>query len=440
MWTFINLIILIVLVVWIYRLYATPFIKYRTIAVDWEQNQRYLLNKDMYFLMFTICTATLFLSPFSLLKYGIWLLVALYVIMEKGRLYIRVDSIVACYLLFYGWLIIKFITTAAYSDGAALLIKYSIPLLFLWVGYKAFDGIYSLYFFNDKILKIVVLLICLIGGISETLYPFVYYGLSSAFLTYAGFSDYLTSLFIVPLVLFWITKKKIYLMGAAIFFLSVVLESVRTAIGGMFLSVCFAFFFKYKIKSLPYLFVGIMAFLSVILFVPSVNEKMFGEEKAGAVTMNDVVENDALSMDNIQTSGRSYFWDLTLKKFYEPNRLKGSGLGSVTAFTKSKSVIKFVFLLHSDYVQILCDSGLIGLWLLILFYVSVILKVFKKLIMEKTSQITMYTGIMAVSSLAGVAFSMGFDNVVSHSMTSLINPFIFLGFFIKSVDLSNKIK
>ena len=46
------------------------------------------------------------------------------------------------------------------------------------------------------------------------------------------------------------------------------------------------------------------------------------------------------------------------------------------------------------------------------------------------------SGIMAVSSMAGVAFSMGFDNVVSHSMTSLINPFIFIGFFLKFIDLA----
>ena len=34
-----------------------------------------------------------------------------------------------------------------------------------------------------------------------------------------------------------------------------------------------------------------------------------------------------------------------------------------------------------------------------------------------------------------IAFSMYYDNVVSHSMSSLVMPFIFLGFFLKSIDI-----
>lgn len=40
--------------------------------------------------------------------------------------------------------------------------------------------------------------------------------------------------------------------------------------------------------------------------------------------------------------------------------------------------------------------------------------------------------------MSGVAFSMGYDNVVSHSMTSLIIPFIFIGFFMKYSELENE--
>jgi hypothetical protein len=44
------------------------------------------------------------------------------------------------------------------------------------------------------------------------------------------------------------------------------------------------------------------------------------------------------------------------------------------------------------------------------------------------------TGIMALSSMAGIAFSMYFDNVVSMSMQGMIMPYIYLGFFLKMVD------
>lgn len=44
-------------------------------------------------------------------------------------------------------------------------------------------------------------------------------------------------------------------------------------------------------------------------------------------------------------------------------------------------------------------------------------------------------GIMALPSLAGIAFCMFFDNVVSNSMQSMVMPYIYLGFFLKAIDM-----
>jgi hypothetical protein len=64
--------------------------------------------------------------------------------------------------------------------------------------------------------------------------------------------------------------------------------------GGMLLVFSLAMFLRYKYKSLPGLFFAGVMFVSVILFVPSVNEKFFGS-KAGTVSANDIVQGDALS-------------------------------------------------------------------------------------------------------------------------------------------------
>lgn len=41
-----------------------------------------------------------------------------------------------------------------------------------------------------------------------------------------------------------------------------------------------------------------------------------------------------MSSDKIQTSGREYIWDVLLRKFYEPNKIVGAGLGSSTHYLR----------------------------------------------------------------------------------------------------------
>jgi hypothetical protein len=42
---------------------------------------------------------------------------------------------------------------------------------------------------------------------------------------------------------------------------------------------------------------------------------------------------------------------------------------------------------------------------------------------------------MALGSCAGTFFSMMFDNVVSYAQQSFVIPFIFIGIFLKAIDL-----
>ena len=267
--------------------------------------------------------------------------------------------------------------------------------------------------------------------------PWLYFSpFGGMFLKYAGLADYFTSIFVAFLVLYWVTSRRIYLWGALWILLSTILETVRTGLGGIALVGAFFAFFRYKWKSIPYIMAVGILFVCVILFVPSFNEKFFGKE-AGTITATDIVQGDALSMDNIQTSGREFLWDLAMDKFYEPSPIVGSGLGTITHFIKERAKREHtIALLHSDYVQILCDTGIIGIILIAVFYLCIICKVLRYTWDRKVNIWIKISGIMAVSSMAGVAFSMGFDNVVSHSMTSLINPFIFIGFFLKFIDLS----
>lgn len=310
-------------------------------------------------------------------------------------------------------------------------------MLFLWLGYSSLS--------NEKdvivLLKVVnivgCLYCCFIGGQGYKLMPWLYYGvLAGPFSTYAGFADFLTSIFIVPILLYWLTKEKKYIFCALWMILSTVLESVRTGMGGMLLVFAFAILLRDRWKAVPGLLLAGAVFVGTILFVPDVNKKFFGDE-GDSVSATDIVSGDALTMDNMDTNGREATWELIMDTFYHGREETGSGLGVAIRFLKDRwmSGEGGAGLIHNDYVQLLGETGNIGLVLLILFYLSVIIKVFPKVASGNRSSLVRVTGIMALSSMAGIAFCMYFDNVVSNSMQSMVMPYIYLGFFLKALDI-----
>ena len=77
-----------------------------------------------------------------------------------------------------------------------------------------------------------------------------------------------------------------------------------------------------------------------------------------------------MDFDNIQSNGREQIWEDNMYRFFTPNPLTGAGLGESMEYTKNNFTVK---LIHNDYVQILCDMGLVGIGLFGLFFLVTIL-------------------------------------------------------------------
>ena len=434
--TILSLIIFFVLVWWIYRIYLSSQVKFR--IIEYSKGEHYLLSPNMYFVIFTVCTAPIFLGSLALLKYGLWFATML-VLLFAGKVRMKFEFMTVMYSIFFLWLCCTMTYTTVPRDGAMMLIKFLLPMLFLWLGYSALNNEKDLIIFL-KVVNVVACVYCMfIGGQGCKLMPWLYYGpIGGQFSKYAGFADFLTTVFIVPILLYWLTKEKKYIFCALWMVLSTVLESVRTGMGGMMLVFCIALLLKNKAKAIPGLaFAGAM-FLSVVLFVPSVNEKFFGDD-AGTVSASDIVQGDAMSMDNIEMSGREYMWERVLDNCYYGNETFGGGLGTSGRFVKNYGAeTQGNLMMHNDYLQILCDAGIVGIVLIILFYLSVIMKVTSNVALRRSSSLVKLTGIMALPSLVGIAFCMYFDNVVSNSMQSMVMPYIYIGFFLKALEMEKR--
>ena len=435
--TILSLIIFIVLLYWVCKIYFSKELKFR--AVEYGKGERYLLSRNMYFVIFTVCTAPIFLGSLSLLKYGLWFMAVL-VLLFTSKVRMKFEAMTVMYSIFFLWLCYTMTYTTVPRDGAMMLVKFALPMSFLWLGYSAINNEKDLITFL-KVVNVAACIYCsFMGGFASTfispLYMFTW-GICSV---YATFADFLTSIFIVPILLYWLTKEKKYIFCALWMVLSTVLDSVRTGMGGMMLVFAVALLLKNKAKALPGLLFAGGLFLGVILFVPSVNEKFFGDE-AGKVSATDIVQGDAMSMDNIEMSGREYMWERVLDNCYYGNETFGGGLGTSGRFVKNYGeATQGLVMMHNDYLQILCDTGKVGIVLIILFYLSVIFKVTAHTALRRSSVLVKLTGIMALSSMAGIGFCMYFDNVVSNSMQSMVMPYIYLGFFLKALDVegSNK--
>lgn len=391
------------------------------------------INFNLYFLVFSILTAMVFLGPLSLLKYAFWVVFFLF-LFATDQIDYRYDSIVKSYLLFIGWAVISsLLFSSAKFQALMMLIKYILPLFYLWLGYSAIKDSDDILFFMKKVAIGMCVYAFFIGGFSakflKPLYNWLNWGSGGLFISYASLADYYSSLIVIPIGLYLITNNKKWILATVWILLSTVLESVRTGLGGILLASSFLLVTLFKGKAIPWIAGLSLAAVITVFAVPSLREKMFWDENK---TLESLSVSDA-NFDNIRSNARGLIWEVNMRKFYYPHKMTGSGLGESVEWMKGQSGLK---LIHSDYVQILCDLGIIGLILFGIFVVVTLYNILSTSWSPETPYILKLLGGMSLGSCAGTFFSMGFDNVVAYAQQSFVIPFVMIGIYLKVKDLS----
>lgn len=412
----------------------------RILSISEIDDEYYEMNPLMFYLIFVVVTAPFFLvPPFALIKYAVYFIFLL-ILLKDGQITIPTSWIQRTYWLFYAWLIICAVRSQHLREAFTLLVKYLLPVLSLYLGYSALKNKYDIYYFMRFVLLAVLAYTFLIGGLAAKYYSWLYFSpIGDQFLRYAGYADYQSALFILPFVMTWISGNKKWLFIAIAMLLSTILDAVRTGLGGMCIVAIIYALFRYKLSSLPIIGIIGVSMLAAVLYIPEINDKFFFDD-GGEITAEDILYEDAMAFENINSSGREFMWELVMDKCYYGHEMLGSGLGHAGAYLVYLKNTDIHFsniaeIIHSDYVQILCDTGLIGLGLFIVFSLTLIISITKRIWFTDDLYLKI-TGIITIASFCGTAFSMGFDNVVSHSMTSLIIPFIFAGMYLKTLELT----
>lgn len=356
---------------------------------------------------------TIDLMAIRLLVLEIFCVVGLFLVKDSPVLNITF----VFYLIYIVWLIIGLFYSPAPSYGFRVILKYLYPLLIMLfastvvrdkeVFLKA--GLYA------RILGVISICVYFIPHIIKLFRGVFWYGTATAI-------NYI-SLCIFSLTLFYFTdEKKKNMFFTILFMIPCLLWVLRTSIMGTIFALSVFFLFKYKLRSLPILFAIVIAGITSVFAIPSLKEKMFKNDN---VTIEQL-QNGQISKDDINSNARFLMWEHLMEKFYDGREITGSGSGCVQNYMYNNYIFGGVKVPHNDYVQMMCDNGIIAIILYLLIGISSIIHCFIIFNCSNDGAIKS-CAIIAGSSMAGVFLTMVSDNVVNYSMATLSMPFGFYG-------------
>ena len=228
---------------------------------------------------------------------------------------------IVLYLLYIVWLVIGLSYSPAPGYGFRVILKYLYPLLIMLFASAAVRDkeVFLKAGLGARLVAVISIPVLIIPMLNWILFPGVFwYGTASAI-------HYIT-MCVFSLALFYYTdERKKNLLLCVLFMLPCLVWVFRTSIMGTTLALVTFFFFKYKMKSLPVIFVVLVLFVVAVFAIPSVREKMFKDSENVSI---EQLQRGEISKDDINSNARFAMWEDLQSRFYDGKELMGSGMKS----------------------------------------------------------------------------------------------------------------
>lgn len=406
------------------------------VASPYNAKQKMRVSARQRFVLFILAAGVVQAGSFSAILLLVWIALLLVLLSKYGARFAD-SNLFLFYTVYLIWLLFSLISSPEQGYAFRVFAKYMFPFLVALVA----SSVPNTDAFFLKALKVSLasaLFVNLIIGLpylipvgfftTPVFGPIIWWG--------PAIIDFNPFAMAVALVLYQITKKKIYLYAIIIFFLVPAITSVRTGLIGLGVSLLAISFFKYKLRALPIFIVIILGFIGSVLFIPGVRDKMFhGAFNSAAEVVNSL---DVLSIDDLDTSGRLVMWEWAVDTFYKGNEVMGSGLGQLQArFYSGDHPFAPLEVVHNDYIQILCDTGQIGLVLYLLIICSFVVHSFRIYNNKRNRDSARNSAFIAGTSLCGIMACAFTDNVINYSLITLTYPYAFFGFALALQKIKN---
>lgn len=247
----------------------------------------------------------------------------------------------------------------------------------LKIGYVAMTTValflYAKYFYDneniDEFINMLYKIFTLYLTINLVLYIFKPQGISDKFpgIYFLGirtrFTEYVISCILLAYINYKnkiISKKKMSL-SIAIALINIFIHNVTTAYIGIMCSIVFYYFlinFVRKNNYIKFNWLAIVIYVFIILIVFARVQIYF-----------EFLIVDILGKD-LTFTGRTYIWDSALQIIKKSNIIFGNGCPDNGNFVPYGGAL---YQAHNEFIQIIYESGLIGIWLFLLF-INAILK------------------------------------------------------------------
>ncbi len=329
---------------------------------------------------------------------------------------------IIAYLVFTVWLFYSLTYTPSVSYGIRYILKYIYPLL-LMIACSAIVR-------DEKVFLAICVWMRRVALVSTlfTIFPQIRIPIVANLFWYAtALNMHYGVVAVISFALFFYYGRDWKdLAIALLYFIPCIFQVHRTGLLCIFVATTIFFLYKFKLVALPYVVATLGIGIAIVFYVPSFHDKMFWRETEAQeeVTIQDLRAGN-IEDEDIRDNGRKALWEVLESNFYDGREMKGTGIGSCQYFLyEYYSGVKQT---HGDYIQMKCDTGLIGMWLYILVGASVLIHCFVVTLSRYEPEYVKCCAIIAAAAVAGQFAAMYSDNAVSYTMTTTGPAFAFYG-------------
>ena len=316
---------------------------------------------------------------------------------------IRLRKIVLTDCRWYVWFFLFACVSLSYSEepvrGVPGLFMYVMPLFYYSLATVAIKSVSDVSKLFRYISNITLLLLVLGLPFYSHRMAYPYYGMAICS---------------IPAFLYLTTKKKKYILQFIICILPAMFWVKRTPLLGIAVGMMVFSILLYRWKALIPTIIALFVGITLIVSIPQFKEKM----SHGDGHESELDDSD-YSVDQINTNGRTAFWMLMVNKYYKPHPLFGVGHGTVKAFLQSdQNEFKKEFpLMHNDWLLLLCEIGIVGTSILLLFFLDIIRKCIKYSSKTYSKELRLISAVCAASVTSTMAH-MFFENCMNSFVLS----------------------
>ena len=175
---------------------------------------------------------------------------------------------------------------------------------------------------------------------------------------------------------------------------------------------------------------GVASIPALFLLSDTFRRRMFKNQDS--ISLDLFTRDPSAVLDQIHGSGRFDHWAYVIKTFFDPHPLFGSGIGTTQHYFYTHQLGLSV--IHSEYVRLLAEVGLVGIVLLLLAFVAYMIRLRRIYRVAQTTRTKTYA-LAGLGSLVVYLVFMATDNAIDYVTSSGIFAFCLIAMTEKARDL-----